>query len=143
MNNMKSVIHSNQEKIIDDFSEFDDWFDIYNYLISKGKSFDPNDNAIRNDKYSIGGCQSSVWIKAEKKRKSIHYTADSDSLIIKGIISLLLDVINDQEPSEIINADLYFLDEIGLHSNLSPSRTNGLNSIIHEIKEKAKLLSTD
>jgi cysteine desulfuration protein SufE len=131
-------MNSIQNKIIDDFSNCDTWFDTYEYLISRGKSFDSADENLKNDEHSIGGCQSSVWIKAEEKNDKIHYSADSDSLIIKGILSLLLDVVNDQYSSDVVNADLYFLEKIGLRTNLSPSRVNGLNAIVNQIKTKAK-----
>lgn len=135
---MESDINSIQDKIITEFSKIEDWFEIYDHLISRAKSFENVDETIKNDSNSIGGCQSAVWIKAEKKHDTIHFEADSDSLIIKGILSLLLEVVNDQNPTDIAHADFYFLDQIGLKSHLSPSRANGLHSIVNEIKTKAK-----
>lgn len=137
--NMKRI----QDRIIADFSRFDDWFDIYEYLINKGKTLRTEDNAIKTEENSIGGCQSSIWIKAWERDNKIHYDADSDSLIIKGILSLILDVINDQEPLEIAKADFYFLNKIGLLTNLSPSRVNGVNSIVKQIKDEAKYYSNN
>jgi cysteine desulfuration protein SufE len=135
---MKESIVKIQDKIINDFSQFDNWFDIYEYLMVKGKSNLYLDENIRNDDNLIGGCQSSVWIKANMINENIQFTGDSDSLIIKGILTLIFDVVNDQKPEEIVKSDFYFLDKIGLKSNLSPSRVNGLNAVINEILLKAE-----
>lgn len=124
--------------IIEEFTKLDDWFDKYEYLISLGKKLEPLDEKLKNEENSISGCQSNVWIKAEIQDKKVNYLADSDSLIVKGMISLLLRVLNNQHPKDIVNTDLYFIDKIGLSSNLSPSRANGLMSIIKQIKSYAK-----
>jgi len=137
---MSNKIDDIQNKIIDEFSRFGDWFEIYAHLIDLGKSLEGLDPQLKNDKYSISGCQSQVWIKAENIGDKIHYVADSDSLITKGILSVVLRVLNDQSKSDIINADLFFIEEIGLGTNLSPSRLNGLNSIINKIRILAKEL---
>jgi cysteine desulfuration protein SufE len=127
-----------QDEIIKNFSRFDDWFEMYEYLIDLGKSNIISDQVLRIDENSVSGCQSQVWIKAEYIGEKIHYIADSDSLITKGIISLILMVLDNQPINDILNADLYFINEIGLGSNLSPSRVNGLNSFINQIRLFAK-----
>jgi len=136
---MSKKINKIQDKIIEEFSKLNDWFDKYEYLIDLGKSLEPADEKLKSEENSISGCQSQVWIKAEMRDERIHYLADSDSLIIKGMISLLLRVLNNQYPEDIINSDLYFIDKIGLNSNLSPARVNGLMSIVKQIKSSAKM----
>jgi cysteine desulfuration protein SufE len=96
-----------QDKIIEEFSQLEDWFDTYEHLIHLGKNLKPTDETIQTDAYAISGCQSQVWLKAETKNGRIHYVADSDSLIVKGMISLLLRVINDQRPEDIVKADFH------------------------------------
>ena len=134
---MSIKINKIQDEIIEEFSKLNDWFDKYEYLIKIGKSLDSLDKNLKSDENSISGCQSQVWLIAEMSDEKIHYLADSDSLITKGIISLLFRVLNDQYPEDIVNADLYFIDKIGLNSNLSPSRVNGLMSILKQIKSFA------
>jgi cysteine desulfuration protein SufE len=123
-----------QNEIIKDFSKLKDWFEIYEYLIQLGKNFESVDQNILNDDNLISGCQSQVWLKADFTKEKIHYSAYSDSLIVKGMISLLLKVLNERNPQDIVNTDLYFIEKIGLKSNLSPSRSNGLRSIIKNMK---------
>jgi len=136
---MSKKINTIQDEIIDEFSTLNDWFDKYEYLINRGKSLEPADEKLKSEENSISGCQSQVWIKAEMRDERIHYLADSDSLITKGMISLLLRVLNNQFPEDIVNSDLYFIDKIGLNSNLSPARVNGLMSIVKQIKSSAKI----
>lgn len=136
---MAKKINKIQEMIIDEFSQLNDWFEIYEYLINLGKSFKLINKKLISEENAITGCQSNVWLKAEMKDEKINYSAYSDSLIVKGIISLLLRVLNNQYPRDIINADLYFIDKIGLNSNLSPSRVNGLMSVVKQIKLYAKM----
>lgn len=136
---MSKKINKIQDEIIDEFSTLNDWFDKYEYLINRGKSLEPLDEKLKSEENSISGCQSQVWIKAEMRDERIHYLADSDSLITKGMISLLLRVLNNQFPEDIVNSDLYFIDKIGLNSNLSPARANGLMSIVKQIKSSAKI----
>jgi cysteine desulfuration protein SufE len=138
---MNEKINKIQNQIIEEFSDLDDWLDKYEYLIELGKSLEPLDNKLKSDENSIGGCQSKVWLKTVIKDEKIYYLADSDSLITKGIIYLLLRVLNNQHPRDIANADLYFLNKIGLHSNLSPSRVNGLMSILNKITSSAKMIA--
>jgi cysteine desulfuration protein SufE len=138
---MERDIDEIQDEIIQRFSKFKDWFEIYEYLIQMGKKFEAVDQDILNDDYLISGCQSQVWLKADITKEKIHYSAYSDSLIVNGLISLLLKVLNDKNPQDISNADLYFIEKIGLKSNLSPSRANGLSSIIKNIKSYAEKAS--
>ena len=139
---MSKKINTIQDEIIDEFSTLNDWFDKYEYLINRGKSLEPADEKLKSEENSISGCQSQVWIKAEMRDERIHYLADSDSLITKGMISLLLRVLNNQFPEDIVNSDLYFIDKIGLNSNLSPARVNGLMSIVKQIKSSAEIAPT-
>lgn len=127
---MKSI----QEDIIDEFSIFDDWLDKYNYLIEMAQSLPPIDPAHRTDQYVIKGCQSRVWIDATMREGRIYYSADSDAIITKGIIALLVRVFNGLTPAEISDVDLSFLDTIGLRENLSPTRANGLVAMIKQMK---------
>ena len=136
---MKKEINTIQDEIIQEFSKLKDWFEKYEYLIKLGKSHVTIDKDLKSQKNSINGCQSQVWIKAKLENEKITYQVDSDSLITKGLISLVLRVLNDRKPKEIIDSDLYFIEKIGLNSsNLSPSRVNGLYSILHQIKSIAE-----
>lgn len=127
---MKSI----QEDIIEEFSIFDDWLDKYNYLIEMAQSLPPIDPAHRTDQYVIKGCQSRVWIDATMREGRIYYSADSDAIITKGIIALLVRVFDGLTPSEVEGVDLSFLDTIGLRENLSPTRANGLVAMIKQMK---------
>tara|TARA_B000000475_G_C15842032_1_gene384366 strand:+ start:160 stop:585 length:426 start_codon:yes stop_codon:yes gene_type:complete len=130
---MKSI-SSIQKEIIDEFSQFEDWMHKYEYMIELGKSLPVIDKKHKTDENIIRGCQSKVWIHAELKENKILYTADSDAIITKGIIALLLRVFSQQHPKEIISADTSFIDEIGLKEHLSPTRANGLLSMIKQLK---------
>lgn len=123
-----------QGKIIEEFSELDDWLDKYEYLIDLGKELNPLAADLKTEDNAIKGCQAKVWISAEMKDGKLCFFADSDALITKGLIALLLRVLNDQTPADIVNADLYFIEKVGLNSHLSPSRANGLASIVKQIK---------
>ena len=122
-----------QQSIIDDFSMFDDWMDRYAMLIEMGKECPIIDEQYRNDQYLINGCQSRVWLHAELKDGKVYYTADSDAVITKGIINLLIKVFSGQTPEDILAADLSFLDEIGLKEHLSPTLSNGLVSMVKQM----------
>ena len=139
---MSKKINTIQDEIIEEFSQLNDWFDKYEYLINLGKFLEPLDEKLKSEENSISGCQSQVWIKAETRGERIHYLADSDSLITRGMISLLLRVLNNQFPEDIVNSDLYFIDKIDLNSNLSPARVNGLMSIVKQIKSSAEIAPT-
>lgn len=123
-----------QNKIIDDFSFFDDWMDKYQQLIELGKDLPPIDEKKRTESYLIKGCQSRVWLDAELVDGKIYFTADSDAIITKGIVALLIQVLNKRTPKEILAADLYFIDRIGLKENLSPTRSNGLVAMVKQMR---------
>ncbi len=123
-----------QEEIIDEFAMFDDWMQRYEYMISLGKSLPLIDEEYKKDDYLIKGCQSKVWVHAALKGDKLVFTADSDAIITKGIIAILIRVFNHQKPEDIINADTQFIDDLGLKEHLSPTRANGLVSMIKQIK---------
>lgn len=126
-----------QDEIIGEFSVFDDWLDKYDYLIELSDALPPIDAAHRTDRYLINGCQSRVWIDARLEGGKVYYTADSDAIITKGIIALLIRVLSGHTPQEILDADLYFIEKIGLRQHLSPTRSNGLLSMVKQIKSYA------
>lgn len=132
------IINQTQDKIIEEFSPLNDWLEKYEYLIKLGKSLEPLDDELKTEENLLSGCQSKVWLKAELKNNKIYFFADSDTLITRGIIVLLLRVLNNQSPQDIVNAELYFIDKIGLSSNLSPARADGLTSIVKKIKSMAE-----
>lgn len=131
-----------EKDIISEFEIFDDWLDRYNYLIEMGKSLPVIDPKNKVDNNLIQGCQSRVWLHAEFHDGRIHFTADSDAVITRGIISLLIRALSDRIPDEIIGAKLEFIDAIGLTQHLSPSRSNGLASMIKQIKLYALAFKT-
>ena len=126
-----------EEKIIEEFSYFEDWMDKYNYIIELGKSLPLIDAQYKTDEYRIEGCQSNVWLQADFKDGRLHFTADSDAIITKGIINLLIRVLSDRTPQEILGADLSYIDAIGLKNHLSPTRSNGLTAMIQQIRRFA------
>lgn len=129
-----SELEERQQQVIEEFSVFSDWMDKYEYLIELGKDLEPMPEQDKNDDNIIKGCQSQVWLTASFDNGKITFKADSDAIITKGIIALLIKVLSGLTPSEIINADLHFVDAIGLRENLSPTRSNGLVSMIKQIK---------
>lgn len=140
---MMSEIDERQEQVIDEFSVFSDWMDKYEYLIELGKDLEPMPEQDKNDDNIIKGCQSQVWLTASFADGIITFKADSDAIITKGIIALLIKVLSGLTPAEIINADLHFVDAIGLRENLSPTRSNGLVSMIKQIKMYALAYSNN
>jgi cysteine desulfuration protein SufE len=126
-----------QDEIIREFDGLE-WLEKYDLLISSARELEPMDEEFRTDENSISGCQSRVWIRSYKKDGKLIFDLDSDAMITKGIMSLLLRVVNNRYPQEIADMDLYFIENIGLKSNLSPARSNGLDSIIKRIKEIAE-----
>jgi cysteine desulfuration protein SufE len=140
MNAGVSSIISDQDQIIEEFSQFSDWSDKYEYLIDIGKALPPLDDTFKTDAYLVKGCQSKVWLQAEVQNDRLVLNADSDTVITKGIIALLIRVLSGHRLIEIENADLYFIEKIGLKSHLSPTRSNGLVSMIQHIKSYAKHL---
>jgi cysteine desulfuration protein SufE len=131
-----------QEEIVEEFSVFDDWMDRYNLLIDIGKTLPLIDPKYKTKEFLIEGCQSKVWLYPEFDGVKIKFTADSDAIITKGIIGLLIRVLSDRTPDEILEADLSFIDEIGLKQNLSPTRSNGLLSMIKRMKTFALVYKT-
>lgn len=123
-----------QEAIIEEFSVFDDWMDKYNYLIELGRDVPLIDQKHKTKDYLIEGCQSKVWLYPEYDGTVIRFSADSDAIITRGIVSLLIRVLSGRTPEEIINTDLYFIDRIGLKQNLSPTRSNGLLAMVKQMK---------
>lgn len=123
-----------QEEIIDEFSMFDDWMQRYEYMIDLGKSLPIIDESLKTDDRLIKGCQSKVWLNAELKEDKVIFTADSDAIITKGIIAILIRVFSNQKPEDIIEANTDFIDKIGLKEHLSPTRANGLVSMIKQLK---------
>ena len=128
------TVQEEENKIIEEFSHFDDWMDKYNYIIELGKTLPPIDEEYRQEKYLISGCQSNVWLQAEWIDKKMYFKADSDAIITKGIISLLIRVLSGRTPDEILSTPLSYLDAIGLTKHLSPTRSNGLLSMIKQMK---------
>ncbi|MFT5925437.1 MAG: cysteine desulfuration protein SufE [Rubritalea sp.] len=123
-----------QEEIVDEFSMFDDWMQRYEYMIDLGKSLPLIDESLKTEDRIIKGCQSKVWVNAELKSHRIAFTADSDAIITKGIIAILIRAWSGQKPADIIAANTSFIDEIGLKEHLSPTRANGLVSMIKQLK---------
>jgi len=138
---MKSIETIEQE-IISEFEYFEDWMDKYNFIIDVGKSVPVIDPQYKQKQYLISGCQAQVWVHAEYKDGRVNFTADSDALITKGIIGLLIRVLSGQEPDAIINARLEFIDAIGLKEHLSPTRSNGLVNMIKQIRLYALAFKT-
>jgi len=127
-------LNKTQKDIVEEFSIFEDWLDRYNYLIELGNDLPEIDPQYRTNEYLINGCQSKVWLHADMVEGKIKYKADSDAIIVKGIVALLVKVLNGRTPSEILENDLYFIEEIGLKQNLSPTRSNGLLAMVKKMK---------
>jgi len=128
------TINDKQDSLIEDFAFFDDWMSKYDYIIQLGKQLNGIDDKFKKDEFLIKGCQSNVWLGAELKDGKVVYTADSDAIITKGLVAMMIEVLSDQKPEDIVNSNLYFVDEIGLKEHLSPTRANGLVSMIKQIK---------
>ena len=122
------------QSLVEDFSFMEDWTEKYQYLIDLSKNLAPMDTKFKVEDNLIKGCQSKVWLKASFENELINFQADSDAIISKGIVAILLSVLNDRKPNEILNADLSFIDQIGLKEHLSPNRANGLSSMLKQIK---------
>ncbi len=130
-------IQDKELEIIEEFAMFEDWMDKYEYIIEIGKDLPLIDDARKLDENLIKGCQSRVWLDAEIKENKLSFTADSDAIITKGVIALLIRVLNNENPEEVVKADLNFIKEIGLQEHLSPTRANGLVGMVKRIKELA------
>lgn len=129
-----ATINEIQDEIIEEFSMFDDWMDRYGLLIELGNSLEKLDDKYKVENNLIEGCQSRVWLHADMNDSKIIFQAESDAVIVKGIIALLIKVLSNQTPDDIINADLYFVEQIGLKEHLSPTRSNGLVSMIKQMR---------
>ena len=128
------TINETQDEIIEEFTALDDWMDRYQMLIDLGEEQAPLADADKTEQNLIDGCQSRVWIVCEEKDCRLHFRADSDALIVKGLVALVLQVVNDHRPDEIYAADLYFIERIGLRDHLSPTRSNGLLAMVKQIR---------
>ena len=129
------TINQIQNDIVDEFSEVDDWMDRYAMIIDLGNNLPEIAEKYKTPDHLIEGCQSRVWLNAELTPEGkVHYTADSDAIIVKGIISLLIQVLNDQTPDDILKSDLHFIDDIGLSEHLSPTRSNGLLAMVKQMR---------
>ena len=128
------TINEAQDEVIEEFSDFSDWMDKYQLLIDLGNEQEPLDNKYKTESNLIDGCQSRVWLQADYVDGKIIFTAESDALIVKGIIALLIRVLSSHTPQEILAADLYFIDKIGLKEHLSPTRSNGLLAMVKQIR---------
>ena len=138
MNSIKAI----QDEIIEEFSLFEDWMQRYEYMIELGKSLPLINKDYKTDKYIIKGCQSKVWVHANLDGDKLKFTADSDAIITKGIIAILIRVFSDQNPKDILEADTDFIDKIGLKEHLSPTRANRLVSMVKQIKMYAVVFQT-
>ena len=128
------TINELQDEVIEEFSDFDDWMDRYQLLIDMGSDQPPLAEQYKTPQNLIDGCQSRVWLQADLVDGLVHFQAESDALIVKGIVTLLLRVLNDHTPQELLDADLYFIDRIGLREHLSPTRSNGLLAMLKQMK---------
>lgn len=131
---MSMTINKIQDEIVEEFSVFEDWMDKYGYLIELGNSLPPIDEKYKTQNNLIEGCQSRVWLQADIHEGKVIFTAESDAVIVKGIITLLIRVLNNRTPDDILNADLYFIDKIGLKEHLSPTRSNGLVAMVKQMR---------
>ena len=135
------TINEIQDEIIEEFSGFDDWMDKYQLLIDLGNEQEPLDEKYKTENNLIDGCQSRVWLQADYLDGKIHFSDESDALIVKGIVALLIRVLSDHTPKEILDADLYFIEEIGLKEHLSPTRSNGLVAMVKQMRVYALAFS--
>ncbi|MCL2596907.1 MAG: SufE family protein [Paludibacter sp.] len=127
-------INQIQDEIVEEFSQFDDWIDRYSLLIDYGNELQPLNEKYKKPENIIDGCQSRVWLNAEMENDCIVFSGESDAVLVKGIVSLLIKVLNNHKPEEIINSDLYFIERIGLREHLSPTRSNGLLAMVKQMK---------
>lgn len=128
------TINELQDEVIEEFSDFDDWMDKYALLIDLGNSLPPLDEKYKTESNLIEGCQSRVWLQADYSDGKIHFQGESDAVIVKGIVSLLIKILSDHSPQEILDTDLYFIEKIGLKEHLSPTRSNGLVAMVKQMR---------
>lgn len=132
-----STINHTQDELIDEFGLFEDWADKYEYLIDLGKKLLPMSESFKTEENVIKGCQSKVWLHAEKQGDLVVFQADSEAIIVKGMISMLIRVLSNHTPEEIMKADLYFIDQIGMSQHLAQTRSNGLVAMVKQMKNYA------
>lgn len=135
---MNKTIEEIEYEIVEEFSLFDEWVDKYEYIIELGKNLASMDESLKTDDRKVSGCQSQVWLNTKFENGNVIYEADSDAIITKGLVGLLVRVLSNQKPEDIVNAKLEFLDKIGMKEHLSPNRANGLVSMIGHMKENAR-----
>lgn len=128
------TINELQDEVIEEFSDFDDWMDKYALLIDLGNSLPPLDEKYKTESNLIEGCQSRVWLQADYSDGKIHFQGESDAVIVKGIVFLLIKILSDHSPQEILDTDLYFIEKIGLKEHLSPTRSNGLVAMVKQMR---------
>ncbi|MBR5655172.1 MAG: SufE family protein [Prevotella sp.] len=138
-----ATIDELQNEVIEQFADFDDWMDRYQLLIDLGNDLEPLDEQYKIEQNLIDGCQSRVWLQCDEHDGKLWFTAESDALIVKGIIALLIHVLSGQTPQDILDADLYFIEKIGLSEHLSPTRSNGLLAMVKQIKAYALAYSVN
>jgi cysteine desulfuration protein SufE len=136
------TINEIQEQIIEEFAYYTDWMEKYEHIIQLGKELPAMDEANKRDDLLIKGCQSRVWLHADYRDGLVHFTADSDAIITKGLVALMISVLSGHTPKEIADADIFFIDKIGLKSHLSPTRSNGLLSMLKQMKLYALALAS-
>lgn len=134
----KMTIQDRTREVVDEFALFPDWMGKYEYLIELGKNIPKIDAACKNDAHRIHGCQSKVWVRADLENGCVRYTGDSDAMITKGLAALMIRVLDDQPPEAIAEADLHFMDEIGMNEHLSSTRKNGLAAMVKQMKRFAR-----
>jgi len=135
------TINEIQDEIIEDFSYYEDWMEKYEHIIQLGKELPLIEEQYKTEENLIKGCQSRVWLHADYKEGKIKFTADSDAIITKGLVGLMINVLSDHPPKEVADADIYFIDKIGLKSHLSPTRSNGLLAMLKQMKMYAVALN--
>lgn len=140
---MMKTINALQDEVIEEFNDFEDWMDKYQMLIDLGNELEPLDDKYKTEQNLIDGCQSRVWVQCDVVDGHLEFTAESDALIVKGIIALLIRVVSGHTPQEILDTDLYFIDRIGLRDHLSPTRSNGLLAMVKRIKAYALVYSSN
>ena len=138
-----ATIDELQNEVIEQFADFDDWMDRYQLLIDLGNDLEPLDEQYKIEQNLIDGCQSRVWLQCDERNGKLWFSAESDALIVKGIIALLIHVLSGQTPQDILDADLYFIEQIGLSEHLSPTRSNGLLAMVKQIKAYALAYSVN
>jgi cysteine desulfuration protein SufE len=140
---MNNTIEEIENEIVEEFSIFDEWMDKYEYIIELGKNLPSMDENLRTEERKVSGCQSQVWLNTKFENGNIVFEADSDAIITKGLVGLLVRVLSGQKPADVVNAKLDFIDRIGMKEHLSPNRANGLVAMIKHMKDDAKKFATN